>query len=429
MRQGAILLFFIVAIAGIAFPAKGVWEAAAYNIGISSSLLGNNSCGFEAREPSLGDPFSVAGMRAVALVPQVDNITSDLSSPSLVWSWAAEAPATVTFPLSGTTECPGGELELFNRSKITLADARLEYTYGGERRQLALGAGGPNPVALELNSSGLDGSDLRELYANLSVELYAKASASYSFRKRELFRKCEYYENATVCYCAEKSTFGREDYGKALSDGRSFLVEVGPVQEFWLNPPLQQRLDGDAAGKALFFARRMPGKITAAVGGTGIASVAPYSFEALNGSCGERLVKSRYEPRGVNAIINKSSETLAPRQLVEKNASYLPFYLEFGWRESAGRRKVELEYEDWFSNKMNFTREFSVRKPEPFVSNSTEGALAIRAGDDKTSPAAYPSPEKIGAAPNLASLAALLAVPFAIGAAGLLRLAIAWWHK
>ena len=425
MQLPGIFLLCLFASAALAFAVPEAWQAASHNIGISGSLLGRNACGFEAKEPSEGDMFAHAGMRAVSLVPLIDNVTSDLSSPSLVWSWAADAPPYASFRLPGTTECPGGEIVLFNRSEISFYDAKMAYKYGNKTKEKALSGTGPNPVPLDLNTSSLNEADFSQLHANLTVKLSAKAGVGYSFRKRELYHKCEYYENATVCYCAEKFTTGRKNYEKEIGGERYFLVEAGPVQEFWLNPPLQKRLDGDSDGKVLFFSRRMPGKITATVNGREIASSSPYSFETTNGSCGEKLVKSKWNPSSMNSKINMSNETVAPNQLVEKNASYLPIYLEFGWRESAGGRQMLLEYEDWFSNKMNFTRNFSVRKPAPFTANESAGSLAIRAGDDKTSPAAYPSQEKAGVLPDIVPLAALLALPLAFGAIGILR----WMRK
>ena len=423
LRKKAVAFLLFLFILGSASAVPEAWRASAHNIGISGSLLGSNMCGFEEREPSEGDAFSSAGIRAVTLVPQIDNITSDLANPQLVWSWTADAPASAVFPLPGTTECPGGELRLFNRSAISFSDAAATYRFGKKETVAALSGTGPNPMQLELNASGLDERDFTGLYANLSIRLSAKASVSYSFSKKYFRRACDYYGNFTVCYCEEKYALGRKSYEKALFDERNFSVEVGPVSEFYLNPPLQTRLDGSGTGKVVFFARRMPAKISAAVDGAEIASAEPYKFEMLNGSCGEMIVKSKYAPSGTNAHINKSNATAMPRQLVQKNASYLPFYLEFNWSESAGKKALSLEYEDWFSHSENFTREFAVRRPDAFASNASEAAVAIRTGDDKSSPAAYPSPEKTGVLPNAAPLAALLAVPCAIGAYGLLLLA------
>lgn len=426
LRKAEASLLLLAAILPHAFAVQEVWQASVHNTAISGSLLGSNLCGFEVRQPSEADMFSAAGIRAVAIVPQIDDATSDLSSPSLLWSFAADAPASAVFGLPGTTECLGGEIRLYNRSGISFSDAKMEYEYGGRKQEANLYGTGPNPVPFDLSPGPINESDFSQLYADLKVRLSAKASVSYSFRKRELFLKCEYFGNATVCYCDEKITQGRKDYARALSDGRDFLVEIGPVQELWLNPPLEKRLEGDAAGKVLFLSRRMPAKIAVAVGGGEIASATPFEFEISNGSCGEKLVKSIYAPKAINAKINRGSGAIAPYQLVEKNASYLPIYLEFGWGESAGKRQVSLDYEDWFSHSENFTRNFSVRGPEPFSANGSENAaMAIRTGDDKTSPAAYPPQEKPGALPDIAPLAALLAPMFAFGAIGLLR----WMRK
>jgi len=426
MQPKALLVLLLFALAGTAYAARHVWEAASHNINLSGSLLGSNACGFASRAPSEDDAFAYAGIRAVSLIPQVDNVTSDLSSPMLLWSWAAGAPEEVSFRLPGTTECPGGEMRLFSRSAISFSEGKLHYSYGNASMETALASGGPNPVPLALDRGWLRGSDFSQLYAPLQVRLSAKASVEYSFRRRELFKTCEHHENFTLCYCEEKITRGKRKYERRMEDARNFSVEVGPVQELWLNPPLLSRLEGEGEGRVLFLARRMPASIAASSDGEKIASASPYSFEESLGPCGEKRVKSAYAPSGENALIANWSQALFPHQLVDKNASYLPFYLRFNWSQGAGRHKLVLEYEDWFSNKISFPRNFSVRKPEAFSADAGEGAaMAIREGGGGVSPAAYPSGEKSGALPRVAPLAALAAFPFALGAIGILR----WLRK
>ena len=266
MQLQRIFLLSFFACGSVAFAVPEAWEAASHNTGISGSLLGSNRCGFEVKAATEGDPFSYAGMRTVSLVPQIDNVTSDLSHPQLVWSWGADAPPSIKSALPGSTECPGGEVELFNRSAISFSEGKIAYRFGKEEKESILSATGPNPFQLVLNASDLRESDYAELYANLTIKLSAKAGVSYSFRKRELYRKCDYFGNFTVCYCAEKFTAGKRNYENAMGDIRNYSVEIGPVREFWINPPLQKRLEGNAKGKVLFFARRMPSRITAIVG-------------------------------------------------------------------------------------------------------------------------------------------------------------------
>jgi hypothetical protein len=141
--------------------------------------------------------------------------------------------------------------------------------------------------------------------------------------------------------------------------------------------------------------------------------------------CGEKTVEQAFRPEAANAWMNASSTTVFPYQLVAKNASYLPFYFEFSWNETAGKKDVVLEFEDSFSNSQNFTREFSVREPVQFSEANSEDAMALRQGNEKETAAAYPSKEKSGAAINLSSLAILFAIPFALSAAWIIR----WLQK
>ncbi|MCX8195037.1 MAG: hypothetical protein N3G22_02950 [Candidatus Micrarchaeota archaeon] len=420
MRLAAAIML-LVAFLQPASASPKVWEAAGHNIEIAGLLLGKNACGFEERQPTEGDMFSHAGIKIVSLIPQVDNITSDLAAPSLLWSWSADAPRQMTFPLTGTTNCPGGEVQLTRIGKVSLEGARAFYRYGNSSKEAALFEDGPNPLALNLTGIGQQADPL-QLRVPLNISLSANATANYSFYRKEYYYKCERRQNFTVCYCETRITTGKKKYSKGLHDERTFLVEVGPVSEMWLNPPLASRLAGEQKARLLLFARRMPAKLAASVGGSEIASAEPYSFEAKNGSCGEKIVKSAWSPSGFNLAVAVGNETAFPYQLVLKNATYLPFYLEFNWSESPGKKGLVLEYEDWFSHKERFGRNFSVRAPLPFSKNGTSSlALEIRQADEGRSPAAYPTESLGGWLASFEPISALLAAAVALGSIGLLR--------
>ena len=178
------------------------------------------------------------------------------------------------------------------------------------------------------------------------------------------------------------------------------------MEEFWLNPPLQSRLDGGGNGEALLFARRMPASVSVFSDGKAVGSALPYEFSVEEGGCGELSVRAGFAPIGDNMEMNKSAGPLFPFQLVEENASYLPFYVRFGWNETRGRKKVEIAYEDWFSHAFNFTREFSVRNPESFSPGGYGGEMTFRQADDRTAAAAYPSGAAGGAPVDFAAFAA-----------------------
>jgi hypothetical protein len=191
----------------------------------------------------------------------------------------------------------------------------------------------------------------------------------------------------------------------------------------WLNPPLQARLEGGESAKTLLFARRMPAAIAFYADGRLIGENYPYSFSTKTGSCGERVVEAQFMPYGQGMDVSAGNGSIRPYQLVEKNASYLPFFLHFGWQQGRGAVESGILVEDWFSNRQYFGRNFSVRSPEPFSSNQSAMAVAIRTADYSTSPAAYPAKQyAAGGYPDLSVLAPLLAVGVCLGAYGLLRL-------
>lgn len=386
-------------------------EATGYNLAIAGQLLGTeNACGAQERLPTENDVFQVASIDAVALIPQIDNATSDLSSPSLLWSWSAAFPQDVSFQIPGSDDCPDGELALYLPTDATLKEAALRYSYGNSSRQQGINGSGPNPIRLDLNASHLLEIDYAGVFANLSLNLSGKVSVTYNYKKTWFEKKCAQIGEYLGCGCEEGGEFGFRTYDKEVFDSRNFSVEAGHVSELWLNPPLQKRLEGAEMARLAFFARRMPAKLSVFSGGREIASAMPYSFAIESGKCGEKTVRSNFQFQGNIAL--RQGGALFPSQLVEKNAAYVPFYLEFPWEEEAGRKEVVLQYEDWFSHQQNFSSNFSVRRPEAFSASGNGSAILLRQGSDERTPAAYPSAEAAAALPDFSTIAALIAAPF-----------------
>ena len=415
--------FFFLAVASLLSAVPQLEEASLHNAALANSTP---ACDWESGPPSSDDIFSVAQVKIVALYPLIGNVTSDASSPKLVWAWQAESPSSASFALPPTQNCPGGRLEVYGLGEPKLLEARLTYRYGNSTRVTNLTSQGPNPVALLLESGKLSQEDFKTLYANLTLELNGTVSQQYRYRKTTYHIACAQMGNFEVCGCETGTEAGIKAYERQVSDQRNFLVETGPVEWLWLNPPLQKRLEGREQARVALFARRMPSNVSVTAGGREIGWVSPYSFEVENGSCGELLVKSKYEPVLSGVLLNMSNETVFPFQLVGNNDSYLPLYLEFGWNESAGRKEVVLEYEDWFSSEQNFSREFFVRRPEPFSSEKGDGAMALWEGDETRTPAAYPVRQEELYPPDFSPIAVLLALPVLLaigGIAGWLRIA------
>ena len=410
MGRGALLLLLL---CPLVFSVQEIIDAADYNTGLASALLGaENPCGAGERQISENDIFSVAGVRVITAMPLADNITSDLSAPEALWSWFAKFPKSATFASPSGNGCPSSVLELYAPQSPVLGNAKLSYRYGSAEKEVQLGSFGPNPVALDLNSGYLREEEFARLYANLSLEINGEISVVYSYRKTTYQKVCHTAAKGTFCGCEQKIDLGTRTYAKQASDARSFLVEIGPVEEVWLNPPLQKRLAGKQTGKFLIFARRMPAKINVSADGRELGWSEPYKFSVAAGECGERVVTSSFLPRQ-NGVEVKTNETeICPFQLVGKNASYLPFYLDFGWDETAGKKRVNVEYEDWFLHGQNFSREFSVREPAAFSSRGGEGTGEIKQGSDSLSPAFYPAEEKTAPLPDFSPVAALVALPF-----------------
>ncbi|VVC00744.1 Uncharacterised protein [uncultured archaeon] len=406
------------------FAVEEIDSAAFFNANLAPSLLGAaNACGAPGREASMDDPFSVSDARIVALIPQAGNVSSDLSNASLLWSWSASYPQEAVFALSPNGNCRAGEYRVSGPSKAEFMGA-LRYNYGSEYADVRLQSGGPSPVPLDLDRTHLREDDFTIaprafLHANLSGTM----SVMYTFSRTDYVYGCHSVEGGEMCGCEARHSSGTRTYEKHLSDSKTFEIETGPVGEFWANPPLQNRLAGSQSGQVVFLARRMPSMITAHSGGTRLGWNSPYSFNATEGSCGEKEVSAVLSPEGDTMDANVSAIPATPFQLTEKNYSCYPVYAEFGWNETQGKKGITLQYEDWFSHRMNFTREFSVRAPEPFNSSAEGGeALVYRQGNDGITPAAYPVAPPPGKLPDFSGLALLAALPFALGAYGLLRL-------
>jgi len=406
-----------------------VEQASAYNLALAPSLLGaQNACNAPVRTPSEESIFSVADARIVAVVPQVGNTTSDLANASLLWSWSASCPLQARFSIREDGRCPAGEIIYFSPSAPSFS-GELSYKYGNSTETVPLSPHSQNPVQLGLDAGKLAEEDFAAPFAGLSASLSGTILVSYSFSKSEYSYGCSGANGYSWCGCSLGRTAGTRVFSVPVSHARNFSVETGPVSLLWLNPPLQSRLSGSGEGKLAFFARRLPANISFVFSGREIAFVQPYSFSTRIGQCGERAVEREFAPAG-SASAN-SSAPIFPSQLVEKNASYLPYYVQFNWSAQPGRSEFSVLFEDAFSHQENFTRNFSVRQAAqaspgsfgpPFESAAgPAGAMGRQPADDDSTGAAYPAQQTQSSYPGFSLLAAAFALPLAIGAAALCR--------
>ncbi len=404
-------------------------EASGYNRNIAGSLLGGkNSCAVEGRQATAENPFEVAEARLVGLIPMANNATSDLSNATLLWSYSASFPNSVSFPIEGGGGCPQGQYLLHSPSAARFEEGMLRYFYLGNEQEVGLFSNGPNPLSLQLGreGNGTAGFELDGAYALLSARVNGRIAVTYQFRKAAYSMQCQNVENGEgrFCGCQETVESGARVYAQEVEAHRDFWVETGPNSMLWLNPPLQARLEGNESAKVLLFERRMPSKISAYADGKLLGENYPYSFSVRAGSCGEKVVEARFMPDNQGMNVSVGDGSVRPYQLVEKNAAYLPFFLQFGWPQGRGAVSSEILVEDWFSHQQHFGRNFSVRRPEAFSSNQTAAAVATREADGSTSPAAFPpSLAGPGNYPDLSVIAPLLAVGVCLGAYGLVRLA------
>ncbi|MCX6771978.1 MAG: hypothetical protein NTX79_08075 [Candidatus Micrarchaeota archaeon] len=430
------------------FAVAEVEQASCRNIALAPSLLGaRNACNAPSRAPSSGDIFSVADIRIVSLAPQVGNATSDLSNASAIWSWSADFPQEARFPIKEDARCPDGEIRYFAPSSPSLSGA-LSYLYGNSTETLALFSNGANPSPLNLSAGKLAASDFLQPFASLSIALRANISIAYSFSKSGYSYQCSSINGYVACGCGRNFDSGFRTFQRSVFDARNFSVETGPDSVLWLNPPLSSRLSGDEAGKIALFARRLPANLSLVFRGKEIASVQPYSFSVRTGACGEAIVEREFLPARASAgVFINTSAPIFPSQLVDRNASYAPFYLEFPWHADAGRANFTVIYEDAFSRQQAFSREFSVREPAPFFSPSGaagaggaielcsgtfaracqgQGAMERREASESATSAAYPALPQQAAFPDFLLLAAAFSLPLALSAAALCR-RFEWW--
>jgi hypothetical protein len=408
-----ILAFFLawLAAAGGLWAVHEIDEASAFNLALASSLLGaENACNASLKEATIADPFKAASMDIVSLVPQAGNITSDLSNPSLIWSWSASYPQSLSLLLSGPAACPSGSEEIYS-PQAWLEDAKLAYSYGSCIREVALGSDGPNPVQLNLSAGCLGEYDLGSLYVLLHASLSGTIFLKYNYRKTEYSYKCV----GATCFCQSISASGSRLYSKALSSSRDFLVEAGENDFMWLNPPLGSRLEGRQKAQVLLFARRMPSFISASAEGNHLGSSSLFSFSFAQGRCGEKQVVYSFSPQksGLEALLGNESSAL---WLTAQNASYLPILAEFEWESSPGKKNASIGVQDWFSHSWNYSQSFAVRAPSPYSSLG----LSARAADETKTSAFWlgQMPSGIFSSPH--SFAVAFPALFAAGLAALL---------
>jgi hypothetical protein len=404
-----------------------VETATLHNLGLAPSIIGaKNACHSQQLTPTQSDLFEVADARIVTILPQVGNTTSDMSNASLLWSYSASFPKQARFSIRHDPRCPAGEIRYFSPSAPSFSGV-LSYRYGNATETIALSALGPNPAPINLSAGKLSDADLSSLHANLAVFLNASITVAYNYQKAYYSYGCGGMGDGYVgCGCERKLEAGVQRFQTSKSHERNFSVETGQAYAVWLNPPLASRLDGGGKGKVAFFARRMPALISFSFSGADLGSVQPYLFSTRIGDCGEKIVERRFLPNGSEIFLN-ASEPLFPLQLVEKNASYVPFYAEFAWSSIAGKAAFGIDFEDAFMHKQAFARNFSVRRPVVFFGPGIKGAQAIpgalqrEGATDSAAAAVFPSQQGSAPFPDFSSLAAAFAAPACICAYAICR--------
>ena len=425
---------FLLLFAAIANPVSEVKAASSHNMAISQNLLGaKNPCGVPERKASMDDPFTVAYIQAIAILPSVGNITSDLSNTSLVWGWAASYPKSVAFSLPSDGTCPPGELALYSPSSARLEEGTLSYSYFGENRLVPLGMPGTNPVPLPLARQELSDEPSFSLFASLEVKLEGRVEADYDFLKTEYRYSCITVKGYSSCGCERVSSSGRKTYAKTVEHSRVFLVENGPSYLFWLNPPLAKRLSGGQEASLLLLLRRMPSEISMASNGQKIAFSSPYSFYLQDGKCGEKVANAVFAPfdsleKGLN-----SSNPIDMRQFAGKNLTYLPVHFWFSWNESPGEKDVAVEVEDFFGHNESFTRKFNVRSPAAWEKNQEKAdslaAMLVSHGDKTSPPSSYPAPEAQAPESKKSAIPFVLGMMMVLGASFFIHILLRFWLR
>ena len=411
---------FIAVLCSCAWAVLEVEQASMHNLALAPLLLGaENACGAQTRVPTQENIFSVADARIVSIVPSVCNTTSDLANASLLWSWSASFPSEAVFPVPSDPRCLEGEIRYFAPSQPSFS-GELSYSYGNSSESLSLSSDEPSPVPLNLSAAKLTEEELSTLLIPLPVSLNASVSVTYQFSKSSYSYFCTEMGEYIGCGCDRHDESGTRTFSTALSHSRNFSVEAGPVELLWLNPPLSSRLEGQGTGKVAFFARRMPANISFSFAGKSLGFAQPYLFSVHEGVCGEKITEREFSPSG--SVFLNASEPLFPSQLVEKNASYAPFYAEFPWQAAAGKKEFFIFFEDAFSHSEIFAKNFSVRQPLPpsLPSGSSDAMQQVAATDSNTA-AALVAPQKQSSFPDFSVLAIAFALPLAIGATALCR--------
>ncbi|MCX8197195.1 MAG: hypothetical protein N3G80_02675 [Candidatus Micrarchaeota archaeon] len=371
--------FFVLLAACLAH--SSLEEVAEHNLGIADDLLGaQNPCGLQPRSPTIDDLSYVSGIRILCAVPQIDNLTTNLVRPKIIWSWFAWYPERIAFKTEGKDGCPDGEIEFFAEEEPRLQEGAFAYRFANRSGKISLSAGGPNPIELELANT-----TSYEVFEPLYLQIEGKIERSYSYFHKRYVLECR----QQVCGCVLNTTTGKANFEKFHNDSIVIFVETGPVEWLWITPPLAKMLDVRQNVTAIVFAKRMPAKIEISKDGKTHAQNTVYSFETKKGSCGEMRLFSRLLLEEDGLFVELKNETHAS-QTVSRSAKYLPIVARFELGEKAGKSRIEAAYYDWFSNKHSFVTEMAIRSPLPYAGESA-GAIAIRQGNQESTPAAYPS--------------------------------------
>ncbi|MEM4348269.1 MAG: hypothetical protein QXN37_01735 [Candidatus Anstonellaceae archaeon] len=373
--------FFV--LVGLGFCLHPIQEAEKQNLQIAETLLGaENPCMLPEKSPTPQDLSYISGVKIVAVMPQIGNLTSDLHRPKVLWSWFAHYPTYAEFEIPSSEGCPAGKLHLWAEGQPRFSDGVLFYEYGNQTRQAILGMAGPNPVQLEL---GRPMHLQSMIFEPLRLHLSGAIEAEYRYLKLEYFFECP-----STCICKAHSTDGVLTYRKRHSDEKEIWVETGPVEWFWVNPPLQKMTNASQQLEWLFFARRMPASVAFMINGKTVANFTAYEIDYKQGRCKQAELEARPVFYGQNMSLVNLSEMYAS-QLVDLPAAYLVMEASASIKQEVGKKKAVVLYESLFSDMFAFESTISVREPAPFQDDQNRKAVSIRFGNDSVSPAAYPA--------------------------------------
>ncbi|MEM4554406.1 MAG: hypothetical protein QXT25_00970 [Candidatus Anstonellaceae archaeon] len=375
----------VAVLCGVGFCLYPIKQAEEQNLKLAESLLGaENPCMLPTKSPTPSDPFYVSGVKIVAVIPQIGNLTSDLHRPRILWSWFAQYPKYAEFEIPSQQGCPAGTLQFWAEGLPAFSDGLLYYEYGNQTKQVRLGPSGPNPIQLELERP----SHLADMvFEPLSLRVSGTIEVKYRYAKTEYT-----YECPSACICRQHASEGAMTYRKQHSDTKEVLVETGPLEWFWANPPLQKMIDAHQQLEGLFFARRMPSSVFVFADRELAANFTAYEIAERQGDCQQTELELKESFLGQNMSLKNLSEIYAS-QLVQQPAVYLPLKVNISIQQKVGRRNISIVYESLFSDVFAFESSISVREPAPFESSQAKEAIALRAGNDSVSPAAYPLPK------------------------------------